>query len=114
MIHATIFQDKRSAFTGFHIEGHAGYAAEGLPDILCAGVSMLVLNTMNAIEAFTSDRFVQDAEEDTAAIDFQIEGEAGEGSILLLRAMVLGLEMLEDDEKYSDYIDITFEEVSQS
>ena len=38
------------------MQGHAGYAEPG-QDIVCAAVSALVINTINAIEAFTEDDF---------------------------------------------------------
>ncbi len=113
MIHITIYQGADEALRGFFITGHAGYAHEGEPDILCASVSMLVINTMNAIETFTGDTFCQDVQEDGAVIRFQITGKPSRESELLLRTMVLGLEMLEDDENYKDFIDIIFEEVPQ-
>ncbi|MGI6001300.1 MAG: ribosomal-processing cysteine protease Prp, partial [Candidatus Merdisoma sp.] len=48
---------KRSGqYAGFVIEGHAGYGEEG-EDIVCAAVSVLSLNALNSIEAFTEDRF---------------------------------------------------------
>ena len=47
--------------TGFRIEGHAGYAKHG-KDIVCAAVSILVMNTMESIRLLSSDVF--DYEED--------------------------------------------------
>ena len=37
-----------------HLIGHAGYADAG-SDIICAAVSVLVFNTLNAIESYTDD-----------------------------------------------------------
>ena len=53
MITITILQDHEDA-VGFHCIGHSGYAEAG-SDIICAGVSALVINTINSIETFTED-----------------------------------------------------------
>ena len=55
MITVTIYK-KSNQYLGFDINGHAGYAEEG-SDIICAAVSVLSLNTLNSIEAFTEDEF---------------------------------------------------------
>ena len=52
MIHVTIFQNKYKECVGFQTEGHAEYADPG-QDIVCAAASILVINTINAIEEFT-------------------------------------------------------------
>ena len=54
MIHVTIFQNKYKECVGFQTEGHAEYANPG-QDIVCAAASILVINTINAIEEFTED-----------------------------------------------------------
>lgn len=47
MINATIFL-KDGLYQGFKISGHAGYANHG-NDIVCAGVSMLAIATVNSL-----------------------------------------------------------------
>ena len=54
MIHVTIFQNKYKECVGFQTEGHAEYADPG-QDIVCAAASVLIINTMNAIELYTED-----------------------------------------------------------
>ena len=56
MIHVTIFQNKYKECVGFQTEGHAEYANPG-QDIVCAAASILVINTINAIEEFTEDNY---------------------------------------------------------
>ena len=85
MIHVVIYQNEKEECTGFQTEGHAEYADPG-QDIVCAAASVLIINTMNAIEP---------------------SKEAG----LLLNTMILGLKGMADDENYEEYIDLTFEEV---
>ena len=49
MIHVVIYQNEKEECTGFQTEGHAEYADPG-QDIVCAAASVLIINTMNAIE----------------------------------------------------------------
>ena len=47
MTHAVIFEKSGShEIVGFQTEGHAGYADAG-SDIVCAAISVLVINTIN-------------------------------------------------------------------
>ena len=53
----TITVKKRNGnYLEFVSKGHAGYAEEG-QDIVCAAVSVLVINTVNSLETFTDDQF---------------------------------------------------------
>ena len=54
MIKVTIYKTEWQEYAGFDMEGHAGYAEAG-EDIVCAGVSALVINALNSIERFTDD-----------------------------------------------------------
>ena len=56
MTHVTIYRNKENECIGFTVIGHAEYADAG-EDIICAGISMLVINTCNAIEALTTAKF---------------------------------------------------------
>ena len=94
---------------GVIISGHAGYAEAG-KDIVCAGISALVINTVNSIEAFTEDEFTIDVDESSARIHFMIKNKPSKESLLLLNSLILGLQRMED-EQYTEFIDIIFEEV---
>ena len=96
-------------YKSFHINGHAMYAEAG-SDIVCAAVSALVINTVNSIEAFTEDEFTIDVDESSARIHFMIKNKPSKESLLLLNSLILGLQRMED-EQYTEFIDIIFEEV---
>ena len=87
--------------TGFHIEGHAGFAKRG-KDIVCAAVSALVMNTMNSIHSFTSDVFDYNEHEKRGMIDFRIVSEPSPESVVLLKSLILGLQSIQEEygEKY--------------
>jgi hypothetical protein len=110
MITITIFQDQERV-TGFRCVGHAGYAASGR-DIICAGVSALVINTVNSIEALTDAQYQLDTDETSGLIDFTLQGQADHDhdTALLLKSMILGLQGIQTD--YGDeYLVLDFKEV---
>ena len=111
MIHVTIYENSRKECVGFQTEGHADYKDEG-QDIVCAAASMLVINTINAIEAYASDECSVVNDEETGILAYHLRGgRPSKDADLLLKSMILGLENMADDENYAEYIDLKFEEV---
>ena len=109
MTEVTIYKNEKNECVGFRAYGHAGYAVEG-EDIVCAAISILTINTMNAIEAYTNAKCSLISDDEQGMLDFQIENPTKE-STLLLNTMILGLESMVNDEDYAEYIDLKFEEV---
>ena len=108
MITVTISKHKNQ-YRGFSFDGHAGFAKFG-KDIVCAAVSVLVLNTYNSIEKFTDDAFVGDAAPDGGHITMKFPEDNSNELKLLLDSMVLGLEVIE--KQYGrKYISLQYEEV---
>ena len=110
MVEITVYKNTKHQTDGFKTIGHAGYAEEG-QDIVCAAISILVINTINAIEAFTKDKTSLVSDEVSGEIDFLVKGNPSKEAQLLLDAMLLGLEDMADDEIYRNYMDLTYEEV---
>ena len=89
----TITVKKRNGdYLEFISKGHAGYAQEGY-DIVCAAVSVLVINTVNSLEAFTEDSF--EAEEADGYVSFKFTAPVSERGKLLMDSLVLGLTEIE-------------------
>ena len=109
MTKVTIYKNEKEICVGFRAYGHAGYADEG-EDIVCAAISILTINTMNAIEKYTDTTASLVADDEEGTIEFRIDNPSNE-TTLLLDTMILGLETLADDENYADFIDLTIEEV---
>ena len=86
--------------------GHAGFA-EGGKDIVCASVSILVINTVNSIETFTKCKVIE-AEEDSANGRASIVFPDGteEKATLLIDSMLLGIRSIE--KQYgNEYVKLT-------
>ncbi len=109
MTKVTIYKNELNECVGFKVYDHAEFAEAG-SDIVCSAISILTINTMNAIERFTDVNFTQDVDEEGCMIQFRIDKPTKE-TTLLLETMILGLQTLEDNEDYEDYMDLIFEEV---
>ena len=109
MTKVTIYKNVKKECVGFKALGHAGYAEEG-EDIVCAAISILTINTMNAIETFTDVDISLETDDELGLIEYRVDEPSKETS-LLLDTMVLGLQTMADNENYAEYIDLLFEEV---
>ncbi len=107
MIKITIYRDA-SGVNRVSSRGHAGFADHG-EDVVCAAVSMLIINTLNSIEAIAGDGYV-DNEVSPGVIDRSFpEGLSHDGQVLM-DAMILGLQ--ETEKQYgSKFITLTIKEV---
>lgn len=109
MINVKIYENQNHKIVGFQCKGHAGYANAG-SDIVCAAVSVLVINTINSIEQFLDESVLYEANEKTGCIEYRIHGIPGEKTELLLNSLVLGLREIEKN--YSKkYLQIRIKEV---
>ncbi len=96
-------------YIGVCLDGHAGYAEEG-EDIVCAAVSVLVINTFNSIERFTEDDFSCEAAEDGGYMSMTFSDVISDKTKLLLDSMLLGLG--EIHKQYGDeYLSLLYKEV---
>ena len=95
------------SYAGFKVVGHAGYAEEGY-DIICAAVSVLVVNAVNSIETFTDDKFA--AREDHGIVELILEGSVSDKTTLLLDSMILGLRDIQT-QYGNEFIRLKIEEV---
>ncbi|MBQ6037033.1 MAG: ribosomal-processing cysteine protease Prp [Lachnospiraceae bacterium] len=106
MISATVLKRNQQIY-GFVISGHSGYENAG-KDIVCAAVSVLAENTINAIEAFTDDTvdvLVVDHRE--GFLNYRLRT-VSEKSALLLDTLVLGLNDI--SRSYSSFVKVSVEE----
>ena len=109
MIHVTIYENQKHEYTAFNCIGHAGFAEAG-EDIVCAAVSVLVINTINSIERFVSDGFDIVTNEESGLIDFSLKENYSKEAVLLIRSMVLGLQGIQNN--YGNkYMNLIFKEV---
>ena len=83
------------SYAGFSSKGHAGYAEEGY-DIICAAVSALTVNTINAIEQFTEDAFKAEAADGMVRWKFT-EIPLSKEANLLMDSLVLGLKDIQEN-----------------
>lgn len=107
MISSIIWRDKQGRVSRFSVQGHAG-AAEYGEDIVCAAVSMLVINAINSAEHLLGVTLATD--ENTAPGDVKssvpvlADQTADDKLQLLLEAMTFGLHQVA--ETYPDFVKV--------
>lgn len=101
MIKVVFYKDADDCYTGFQVKGHAGFAALG-QDIVCAGVSVLAINTVNSIETFTEDRF--HCKMKKGLIDLRFDSKVSKETTLLLDSFQLGLNGIK--EEHTGYLSV--------
>ncbi|MBR6769997.1 MAG: ribosomal-processing cysteine protease Prp [Lachnospiraceae bacterium] len=96
-------------YKGFSLSGHAGFASKG-KDIVCAAISMLVINTINSMEELSKEKMETIANEKAGRITCRFKEQLSEGGSLLMDSMMLGLTYVE--QQYGKkYLSVEFKEV---
>ena len=108
MTNIIFYARKDGTIFGLQSKGHAGFGVRGT-DVVCASVSILVINTINSIQKLTSDKCNEKVNSRKATIDFEIDGEVSRESKVLLESLKMGLEAISKD--YPGNVKITVEEV---
>ncbi len=96
-------------YKGFTCMGHAGFAKAG-KDIVCASVSMLVINTFNSMEQLAGEEMEVTENGKTGFLHCTFRKQLSYEGKLFMDSMVLGLSEVE--KKYGKkYLTLNFEEV---
>ena len=96
-------------YQGFTCKGHAGFAKFG-KDIVCSAISILVINTINAMEMIAKEEMDVENDEQTGYIKCDFLRVPAHDSVVLMDAMVLGLDNI-CQEYGKKFIELKFEEV---
>lgn len=104
----TIYKTKSDIYKGFSCDGHAGFANAG-KDIVCAAISVLVINCINSMEELTQDKMAVKANEKRGRISVDIP-DISESGRILVDSMILGLENIRE-EYGEEYLTLNYKEV---
>ena len=97
---------KDGSYRSFSCVGHAGFEDRG-KDIVCAAVSMLVINTANSLDKLTDNEITASDDE---YIRWEFKNIPDEKGKLLMDSMIMGLKEIES--KYgNNYFRLKIEEV---
>jgi len=100
---------KNGFYLSFESKGHASFAGFG-KDIVCAAISILVINTANALEQFTEDALVIEEDEKNGRIYWEFTDVVSDKSILLMDTLLLGLKTIHESYE-KKHTQIIFKEV---
>lgn len=96
MIDVLILRGRSGDIKGFKVSGHALFDKAG-NDIICAAVSMLTINTMNAIEQFLPDeKMAVNIDREAGSIEMKLMEKPTERSEILLKTFHLGMVSIEE------------------
>jgi uncharacterized protein YsxB (DUF464 family) len=102
----TITKSSDGNYKWIESKGHAGFADAG-EDIVCAAISVLMINTMNSVEKFTEDGIVATCDEDRAILRLEFKDTPSHEADLLLKSFELGVNSI--FEQYGKkYLNIKF------
>jgi len=101
MIQIETAYDDTGKLTGFTVQNHGN-------SYVCGAISMLVINTINSIEALTSQPFNSFDNDGGGYISFAIKGHRTTKAGILLDAMLLGL--LSAAKQYPDDVELYIDE----
>ncbi|MCM1263060.1 MAG: ribosomal-processing cysteine protease Prp [Butyrivibrio sp.] len=101
MTTVTFHKTKSGEYKGFTCKGHAGFDDYG-KDIVCASVSVLVINTINSLEEIVHEQIDVDSNETDGVITCSFKAPLKETSKALIESLVLGITQIEKQygEKY--------------
>ncbi len=105
----TIYNSDDGGYKGFTCKGHADYAESG-SDIICAAISILVINTSNSIEKLLHEEVQTTEDENTGYLECRFPNGLSKQAKLLIDSMILGLETILQ-EYGKKYLRLKFKEV---
>lgn len=90
MTKVQIFKSKNGTIRSFRCSGHAGFAEAG-EDIVCAAISILVINTINCLDELLGEKIRTASDEKRGIIECTFQEVPSEKASFLVDCMVLGL-----------------------
>lgn len=76
--------------------GHAGFGQSG-SDIVCAAISILVINTLNSIEELANEEIITESDEKEGYLECHFPNEINEKTKLFMDSLVMGLKGIEQN-----------------
>ncbi len=98
-------------YRNFVCSGHAGYGFFFQKDVVCASVSVLVINTVNALEEIAKEEMEVVSNEEEGLIFCAFKNDTlNDKANVLMDALVLGMDAI--SKEYGEkYLKLKFEEV---
>ena len=88
------FYTENGVYRGFSAEGHAGFKKKG-EDIVCAAISVLITNTVNALETITCEDI--EVGKDDGYLVMNLKSFNNPASQVLMKTLALGVEGIQKE-----------------
>ena len=89
----TFHKTESGEYSSFICTGHAGFDNYG-KDIVCAAVSVLVINTINSLEELTKEDISVESDNESGYIECRFRLPLKETSKVLIDSLILGLSQI--------------------
>lgn len=76
--------------------GHAGFGQSG-SDIVCAAISILVINTLNSIEELAKEKVITESDEKEGYLECHFPDQINDQTKLLMDSLIMGLKGIEQN-----------------
>jgi len=106
MTKVIIQKTKSGDYKSFTCTCHAGYAEEG-EDIICAAISVLVINTVNCLDELLHEKIRVEADEKEGGyLSCTFLQKPGDKAAFLIDCMIFGLKSVREEygKKYLQYV----------
>ena len=111
MTSVQIYRIKGGGYRAFSCLGHTGYAESG-EDIVCAGVTAIVFNTINCLTDLLGEDISLEMDEDAGKVICNFNAEPSEKANFLVDCMIHGLEWIQG-QYGSEYLRYEINELAQ-
>ena len=106
-----IIEKSRDSYKTITCMGHANHKRLWFEkDVVCASISVLVINTLNALEKFADTNMEVTTNEETGFIRCVFQNSLSEKETILIDTLILGLEQI-CQEYGKKYCNVEFKEV---
>ena len=106
-----IFEKSRESYKTITCMGHAKHKRIWFEkDLVCASISVLVINTLNGLDKFTDTKMEVTTNEDTGFLRCVFQDSLSDKAVVLIDTMILGLEQI-CQEYGTKYCNVNFKEV---
>ncbi len=109
MTKIVIQKSKNGEYKGFTCKGHSGFAIRG-EDIVCASISVLVINAINSMEKLAKEDMEITEDETAGMIRCFMKKPLSDRGKILMDSMILGLSEI-SDQYGRQYLTIKIKEV---
>lgn len=108
MTTVTVLRNRDKSYSKISVIGHAGFGGYFKKDIVCAAISILVINTVNSLEVLAGYKPTVFEDEKKGIIEMSFDEPMSDEAKLLVKSMLLGIQNI--SAAYEKYCRLIYKE----